>query len=39
MRVTDVEDGSVADEKGIQPNDIIEMVGGAAVKDAARSGA
>jgi len=33
VRVTDVADGSVADDKGIQPNDVIEMVGSNAVKD------
>jgi Do/DeqQ family serine protease len=35
VRVTDVEDASVADDKGIQPNDVIEMVGPNPVKDAA----
>jgi serine protease Do len=34
VRVTDVQDGSIADDKGIQPNDVIEMVGGSAAKDA-----
>jgi serine protease Do len=34
VRVTDVEDGSAADDKGIEPNDVIEMVGGSVVKDA-----
>ena len=35
VRVTDVAEGSVADDQGIQPNDIIEMVGRTPVKDAA----
>jgi serine protease Do len=35
VRVTNVEDGSIADDKGIQPNDVIEMVGGSPVTDAA----
>ncbi len=38
VRVTDIEDGSIADDKGIQPNDVIEMVGGTPVKDAASFG-
>jgi len=38
VRVSDVEDGSIADGKGIQPNDIIEMVGGNPVTDAASFG-
>jgi len=33
VRVTDVEDGSLADEKGIQPNDVIEMVGNTPATD------
>ncbi len=35
VRVTDVEDGSVADDKGIQPNDVVEMVGTSPVNDPA----
>jgi Do/DeqQ family serine protease len=38
VRVTDIEDGSIADDKGLQPNDVIEMVGGSPVKDAATFG-
>ena len=33
--VTDVEDGSPADERGLQPGDIIEQVGQTPVKDEA----
>ncbi|HTR97326.1 MAG TPA: Do family serine endopeptidase [Candidatus Acidoferrales bacterium] len=33
VRVTDVADGSAADDKGIQPNDVIEMIGSTPVKD------
>ena len=35
VKVTDVADGSVADDKGSEPNDVIEMVGSNPVKDAA----
>ena len=35
VRVTDVTDGSVADNNGIQPTDVIEMVGPNPVKDVA----
>ncbi|MCC6348907.1 MAG: Do family serine endopeptidase [Candidatus Eisenbacteria bacterium] len=35
VRVTDVADGSLAEERGIQPNDVIEQVGPTSVKDAA----
>ena len=35
VRVTDVADGSIAEEKGIQPNDVIEMVGANAASDPA----
>ena len=35
VRVTDVAEGSLADENGIQPNDIIEQVGPNVVTDAA----
>jgi S1-C subfamily serine protease len=38
VRVTDVAEGSVADDNGIQPNDIIELVGRTPVKDAASFG-
>ena len=38
VRVTDVVDGSIADDKGIQPNDIIERVGGNPVTDSATFG-
>ena len=34
VRVTDVADGSEADRQGIQPNDVIEMVGNNAATDA-----
>jgi len=35
VRVTDVAEGSLAEERGIQPNDVIEQVGPTPVKDAA----
>jgi serine protease Do len=34
VRVTDVTDGSIADDSGIQPTDVIEMVGPTPVPDA-----
>jgi serine protease Do len=34
VRVTDVAEGSAAEERGIQPNDVIEQVGPTPVKDA-----
>jgi serine protease Do len=33
VRVTDVQDGSISDDAGIQPTDVIEMVGPTPVKD------
>ena len=38
VRVTDVTEGSIADDQGIQPNDVIEMVGRTPVKDSASFG-
>lgn len=35
VRVTEVAEGSLAEERGIQPNDVIEQVGPTPVKDAA----
>ncbi len=34
VRITDVADGSIADDNGLQPGDVIEMVGSSPVTDA-----